>query len=143
MALDFGEAGQQKVALVVEASAGTPARVTAVPLTSGRSLRIVKGTLAELESVARDGGVLDDAYVRVHVREKLRLGLADEVRELFPNVVDVVLEAPAGRGQGELPPDSRFERSAHDLFTAYLRDADIEDPTLVALFDTLYEEATA
>ena len=79
----------------------------------------------------------------MHVREKLRLGLADEVRELFPNVVDVVLEAPAGRGNGEPPPDSRLERSAHDLFSAYLRDADIDDPKLVALFDTLYEEATA
>jgi exonuclease SbcD len=143
MALDFGEAGQQKVALVVEASAGTPARVTSVPLTSGRPLQIVKGTLAELQSVAGGEGVLDDAYVRVHVREKLRLGLADEVRELFPNAVDVVLEAPASRGKADPVPDSRLERSAHDLFSAYLRDADIEDPTLVALFDTLYEEATA
>jgi exonuclease SbcD len=126
----------------VEASAGTPARVTQVPLTSGRPLQILKGTLAELQSMADGESVLDDAYLRVHVREKLRLGLADEVRELFPHVVDVVLETPAGRGKAD-PLDSRLERSAHDLFTAYLRDVDIEDPKLVALFDTLYEEATA
>jgi exonuclease SbcD len=141
MALDFGEAGQQKVALVVEASAGLPARVTEVPLTSGRRLQVVKGTLAELQSLAGDRG-RDDAYLRVHVRERLRLGLADEVRELFPNVVDVVLEAPAGRGE-KAAPEARSDRSAHDLFTAYLRDADIDDPKLVALFDTLYEDATA
>jgi exonuclease SbcD len=142
MALDFGEAGQQKMALVVEASAGTPARVTQVPLTAGRPLQVVKGTLAELQSFAAGDGVLDNAYLRVHVRERLRLGLADEVRELFPNVVDVVLEAPAGRGQAE-PIEPRSERSAHSLFAEYLRDADIDDPNLVALFDTLYEEATA
>ena len=102
----------------------------------------MKGTLAELQSLAGGEGVLDDAYVRVHVRERLRLGLADEVRELFPNVVDVVLEAPSGRGRAE-PLVPRSERSAHSLFTSYLDDADVDDPKLVALFDTLYEEATA
>ena len=140
MALDFGEAGQQKVALVVDASPGTPARVNEVQLTTGRRLRVMKGTLAELQSLATEPQ-RDDDYLRVHVRERLRLGLADEVRELFPNVVDVVLEAPVGRGE-KPAPDSRSERSAHDLFTAYLRDAEVEDPKLVALFDTLYEEAT-
>jgi exonuclease SbcD len=139
LALDFGEAGQRKVALVVEASAGTPARVTEVPLQSGRPLQVVKGTLAELRSLS----VADDAYVRVHVREKLRVGLADEVRELFPDVVDVVLESPTARGKGEPVPESRSERSPRELFTAYLREADVDDPSLVALFDTLYEEATA
>jgi exonuclease SbcD len=140
LALDFGEAGQQKVAVVVEASPGTPARITEVPLTSGRPLHVVKGTLAELQSLA-EGAPFDDAYLRVHVREKLRLGLADEVRGLFPDVVDVVLEVPEERGKGESPPDSRRDRSPHDLFTAYLRESDVDDPALVALFDTLYEEA--
>ncbi len=71
-----------------------------MPLTAGRRLQVLKGTLADLQSLARDG-VDEDAYLRVHVRERLRLGLADEVRELFPNVVDVVLEAPVGGGAGE------------------------------------------
>jgi exonuclease SbcD len=140
LALDFGEAGQQKVAIVVEASAGTPARITEVPLTSGRQLRVVKGTLAELRSLT----VAESDYVRVHVREKLRVGLADEVRALFANVVDVVLEAPIGGGKGERPAvEPRADRSAHALFTSYLRESEVDDPALVALFDELYEEATA
>ena len=139
LALDFGEAGQQKVAVVVDAVAGTPARVTEVPLTSGRPLRVVKGTLAELRSLT----VADDDFVRVHVREKLRVGLADEVRALFPNVVDVVLEAPAGGRKGERVVDSRTERSAHALFATYLQENDVDDPALVALFDELYDEAVA
>jgi hypothetical protein len=77
----------------------------------------------------------------VHVREKLRVGLADDVRALFPNVVDVVLESPTGRGNGERVVEPRTERSAHALFTAYLQENDVDDPALVALFDELYAEA--
>jgi exonuclease SbcD len=139
MALDFGEAGQRKVVVVVDAAPGTPARVAEVPLSSGRPLVVAKGTLAELRTLE----VADDAFVRVHVCERLRVGLADEVRALFPNVVDVVLETPDGRGQGERAAESRTERSAHALFTAYLNENDVDDPALVALFDELYDEATA
>src|SRR5262249_30172249 len=53
--LDFGEAGQRKVAVVVEASAGTPARATEVPLTAGRQLATVDGTLTELTKRASSG----------------------------------------------------------------------------------------
>lgn len=137
LALDFGEAGQQKVALVVEATAGTPARVTEVPLTAGRALRVIKGSLAELGAVS-----VGDEHLRVHVHERLRVGLADEVRELFPNAVDVVLESSSGRGE-RVDREPRLERSAHDLFAAYLRDVDVDDPALVALFDEVYEEASA
>jgi exonuclease SbcD len=139
LALDFGEAGQQKVAVVVEAAPGTPARVTEVPLESGRPLHVVKGTMAELQAVT----VPDDAYVRAHVREKLRVGLADEVRMLWPNVVDVVLEAPSARGDRGPHVESRSERSAHDLFAAYLRESDVDDAQLVELFAALYDEAVS
>jgi exonuclease SbcD len=137
--LDFGEAGQRKVALVVEASAGTPARVTEVPLRAGRPLAIVDGTLAELTTRASSGAVDPGAYLRVHVREKLRVGLGDEVRELFPNAVDVVLENMAAGGA---PPDieHRVGRSPRELFDAYLQSAGVEDDALTALFDELYEE---
>jgi DNA repair protein SbcD/Mre11 len=137
--LDFGEAGQRKAALVVEASAGTPARVTEVPLTAGRRLAIVDGTLAELTKRANSGAVDSDAYLRVHVREKVRVGLGDEVRELFPNAVDVVLENTAAGGS---PPDleRRAGRSPRELFDAYLQSAGVEDDALTALFDELYEE---
>ncbi len=138
--LDFGEAGQQKVALIVDAEPGVPARVTEVPLAAGRPLAIVEGTVAELRKVAVDA----DAYLRVHVREKLRVGLADEVRELFPNAVDVVLEGtdPAGGGSRS-NTQTRVGQSPRELFDAYLHDNDVEDAALTALFDELLEEALA
>jgi exonuclease SbcD len=136
--LDFGEAGQQKVALVVEASPGVPARVTEVPLTAGRPLTIVEGTLDEL----RDRAVEPDAYVRVHVKEKVRVGLADEVRELFPNAVDVVLDSLSG-GRTSSEIETRAGRSPRELFGAYLESVGVEDDALTALFDEVYEEVSA
>jgi exonuclease SbcD len=139
LALDFGEAGQQKVVVIVEAAPRTPARITEVRLTSGRELRVVQGTLADLRALAGETG---DALLRVHVREKLRVGLADEVRDLFPNAVDVILESPSGRGE-KVERTARADRTPHDLFASYLRESDVDDPALLALFDTVYEEATA
>jgi exonuclease SbcD len=140
--LDFGEADQRKVALVVEASAGMPAKVTEVPLTTGRPLSIVEGTLAELKQYASAGTFDLDGYLRVHVREKVRVGLGDEVRELFPNAVDVVLESTGG-GRSVDHTETRAGQTPRELFDAYLRNAGVEDPPLTALFDELYEEATA
>jgi len=140
--LDFGEAGQRKVAVVVEASAGTPAQVTEVPLTAGRSLAIVEGTLADLHARAESGAVDRNAYLRVQVREKVRVGLGDEVRELFPNAVDVVLDSATGGGPGG-PLEPRVGRSPRELFGAYLQSVGVDDGALSALFDELCEEATA
>jgi len=140
--LDFGEAEQRKVALVIDASAGAPARVTEVPLTAGRSLSIVEGTLDELKTRAESGAVDPDAYLRVHVREKIRVGLGDEVRELFPNAVDVVLDSSTSGGPGPAI-ETRVGRSPRELFDAYLQGAGVEDDALTALFDELYEEALA
>jgi exonuclease SbcD len=137
--LDFGEAGQQKVAVVVEATPGVPARVTEVPLTAGRQLAIVEGTLPELKAVATTHE-RSDQYLRVHVREKLRVGLADEVRELFPNAVDVVLEGSTARGHREERVVAG--RSPRELFDAYLESVGVDDDALSALFDELYEEVT-
>jgi exonuclease SbcD len=141
--LDFGEAGQQKVALVVEASAGTPARVTPVPLQSGRALVNIEGTVDELRARAESGGVDASAYLRVQVREKLRVGLADEARDLFPNVVDVVLESSTSWSAGSgRDAEARAGRSPRELFGAYLDDAGVRDDALTAFFDELYEEVS-
>ena len=53
LAVDFGEQDNTSVVCLVEAAPGIPARVTDVPVTSGRRLRTAAGTLAELEARAR------------------------------------------------------------------------------------------
>ncbi|HEY5578736.1 MAG TPA: exonuclease subunit SbcD [Acidimicrobiia bacterium] len=137
--LDFGETGDQKGVLVVEAEPGLPARVERVRLEAGRSLKVIRGTLLDIESLAGSTG---DAYVRIELQEPPRAGLAEEVREMFPNAVDVALAPP----QTDMDPDlhpPRLGRPPHDLFREYLVERGIDDEHVLELFDRLMEEADA
>lgn len=138
--LDFGEAPGDNCVLVVDAEPGVPARVRPVPLRSGRRLRTLKGSLAEVSA----RGDLDDAFLRVVLQEPPRTGLADEVRAALPNAVDVVVAAEV-REDDQVSEWSlaSMHRSPHELFDEYLRDRDVEDPAVGALFSELLEEAYA
>ena len=138
--LDFGEAGEAKSVALVEVTATTPARVTEVPLTAGRALRVVAGTLAELATVA---GTTGDAHIRVVVHERARPGLADEVRALFEHVVEVAVEAPVEGGSGPGPARRREGLTPVELVTAYCQATSLDGAAVVPLFAALHEEATA
>jgi exonuclease SbcD len=137
--LDFGEAGDEKSVLVIEASAGEPASVTVVPLTAGRPLATVAGTLDELRALAP--GLPDGAWVRATVREQWRVGLADDVRALFPDAVDVAVERPDADGL-RAPRSARSGRPPRELFGAYLAEQSIDDEQLLVLFDDLLDEVS-
>ena len=137
--LDFGETDMNRYALLVEATADVPATTEPVKLSSGRGLRTLSGSLTDLKPLA---GTTGDDYLRVIVDEKARIGLGEEVRELFPNAVKVIIQHEATGGDGKHRLD-RTNLTPHELFVAYLDDKDTEDEGLVALFDELYEEAHA
>jgi exonuclease SbcD len=142
--MDFGEQDDHKSVLIVEATAATPADVREVRLSSGRRFRTVKGTLADLQEQADQLGSDEVAgahgsYLRVIVTDLARAGLADEVRDLFPNAVDVRIEAPTDAR--EAPHIDRSGRSPRELFVAYLDEKQVDDDRLVTLFDELYEQA--
>jgi DNA repair protein SbcD/Mre11 len=135
LTLDFGEEADQKAVLVVEAVAGVPATVRPVELTSGRDLRTVRGTIGDLRRVAGDVG---DAWLRVEVDEPAHAGLAEEVREILPNAVQVTPRAAqAAPGEDRAP---RLGRSPDELFAEYLAEQEVEDPRLVELFRELHDE---
>jgi exonuclease SbcD len=142
--LDFGEVGDTKGVLLVDAHAGTPAAITAVPLTSGRRLRVVEGTLGELRGVADAVG---DDWLKVRVREPMRVGLAEEVRAALPHTVDVEVvrddERDASSRFGGRDAPVRSGLTPTELFTAYLAEQQVDDPRLTALFAELYEEASS
>ena len=123
--VDFGEVDSAPVVLLVDAAPGTPARVTDLPITSARTLRTVRGTLAELAAAPVDA----DDLLRVIVREPARAGLREEVLELLPGTLEVHSRARTDRAPGELLRD-------------YLRTRDIADPRVEALFARLHEEIT-
>lgn len=134
--LDFGEGEQEKQVNLVELQPGLPAKVTAVPLSSGRALRTVRGTLDQLAALA---DTVDDAWLRVRVNEPGRSGLADDVRVLLgDNVVDVIVDHDPVAGTSSRVR-RRDGRTAHELFADYLTEHDISDPDLTAAFSRLYE----
>jgi exonuclease SbcD len=137
--LDFGETGDDKAVLLVEAHPGAPAEVRTVPLRSGKRLRTIRGTLEELEALAEQAG---DDHVRVVVRGQARAGLADAVRVLFPDAVEVAVESPeAGRDDHKRP--ARLGRSPHELFAEYLAEHGADDERVRALFAELLAEEGA
>lgn len=135
--LDFGEADDRKGVLVVEARPGLPATVRDEPLQAGRRLIRLAGTLDEIEAHA---GATGDAYLRIELDEAARVGLADRVRELFPEAVDVVL-APARQEDPAALPPARLGRPPRELFLEYLAHRKVDDERLVTLFDELLAEA--
>lgn len=136
--LDFGEVDDQKGVLLVDAEPGKPAKVTTVPLTTGRRLMTLRGTLDEVVGRAEEAG---DAYVKVILTEKGRVGLADEVRAAIANTVDVVLDSPEKKRGEDLA--ERETLVPAQAFHQYLSESGQDDPKVEELFATLLEEATA
>src|SRR5579859_3586702 len=89
LAVDFGEQDNTSTVCLVEASPSTPARVTDIPVTAGRRLRTVRGTVAELEAAAAGFG---DDYLRVYLREPSRAGLRDDTVAILPNALEVRID---------------------------------------------------
>jgi exonuclease SbcD len=135
--VDFGEERDTKQVLVVDIPDRGAAKVTPVPLTRGAVLRTLRGTLAELESAAPTAG---DAFLRVFVREQPRAGLADDVRALLPNAVDVRVAPDAVDDTGAVKPRVARATTPRDLFRQYLGETGhAPDDRLVALFDELLD----
>lgn len=134
--LDFGEVDDQKGVLVVEATPGLPSRVTSIPLSAGRRLVSVSGTMDHVTVAAESVG---DAYVRVELNEPARVGLADEVRKLIPNAVDVILRDAREPRSGSY--EARTTVAGPEAFHQYLTDNDVVDPDVESLFAELLDEA--
>jgi exonuclease SbcD len=132
--LDFGEGEQTKQINIVSLEPGVPADVVAVPLTSGRPLRTLRGTLDELAATS----VEDAAWLRVFVRGSARAGLADAVRELLGSgVVEVRIDSPAADSSSRRL-DHRG-RAPQELFDEYMAAEGVEDGRVRALFSELLD----
>jgi exonuclease SbcD len=156
--VDFGEEGDDKHVLVVEAVPGKPASAPRkVRLESPRHLRTLSGSMSELGALAAaavsgaSGGGLDagtdgrasaDA-LRIYVREKARAGLAEEVRAMFPNAVDVMIEATDGDAGDNGARVAPRPQGPAELFKAFLERRGVDDPRVESLFASLLDEATS
>ena len=133
--VDFSEDVNDPCVLMVDAEAGRPARVEDVALSSHRLLLRLRGTREALME-RRDS--VGDAYLRIEVEERPAPGLADEIREAFPNAVDVRVVHEVD--EADTKPSIDVGKSPRELFSQYLGEHDLEDEDLLKLFDELVEE---
>ena len=136
--LDFGERGQQKVVRIIDAVPGQPVTHKVVPLSKGRQLDELRGSLDEVLARGEEAG---DAHLRVRLDvERPEPGIAERVREALPNAVDVQLEYEPAEDEGAV--EALGQLSAAELFTRYYRAQHGAEPVpeLIALFEELLGE---
>ncbi len=147
--LDFGEEGEQKEVVIVEAEPGRPAKVTRHPLKSGRPLGTLVGTLENLRQLAPEVGC---ALCRVTVQTKQPMSdLAEILREIFPQAVLLEVNEDCAATRLEVVDASQVDTEAEpnftELFRGYLADqgtkgasADQVLRTFETLIDAVQEE---
>jgi exonuclease SbcD len=137
--LDFGEIGQQKVVRLIDAEPGRPVEQRAIPLTRGRNLVELRGTLDEVIAAGAEAG---DAYIRAVLEvTSPEPGLAQRVRDAVPGVVDVRLDYDRSEDDGG---DVEFaDLAPEELFVRYFQRQHGAEPSieLLALFRELVGEA--
>jgi exonuclease SbcD len=139
-AVDFGEQDNTNVVCIVQASPSTPARITDVPVTAGRRLRTVHGTVAELLARAEDFG---DDYLRVYVREPTSAGLREAITDVLPNALEVRIDPEfAAVVNPERPAVNPADRSPGELFAEYCASVGVADTRVQALFERLHDQIT-
>jgi exonuclease SbcD len=133
--LDFGEAGEAKRVVLVDAVPGSPAKVTSVPLLAGRPLVRATGSWEDL-SARTD---LADAYVDLVVAtDGPDPGLADKARLAFPYLVKVRAEFD----RREVERRSRHGRPLDELYSEFSVEHHGAEPPaeVAAAFIELLEE---
>ena len=138
--MDFGEAGDEKSFLLIDAKPGPkPARVSTIPYAGGKPLLKVRARIDEIEDRAED--LRNSGWLRVVVQlDKTDPDMNRRVRGLLPNAVSVDAEVPREQGtEGNLLSETT---APSDVFRQYYREAHGKPASdeLIAAFDALREQ---
>ena len=139
--LDFGEREQDKRVLLIDAKPGRAAALESAPLSAGRRLREVSGTLAELRRLAPEAG---PDFLRVGVKaEGPTPGLADEVRGVLPNALEVTVDYPREQSAVDAASASHRTLEPAELFARFYqaKNGALPGEDLRKLFEDVYQEA--
>lgn len=137
LAVDFGEEENVPSVAIVDVGVDKAARVRDVPITSALALRTVRGTLEQLATVN-----LPEAWLRVLVREKPRVGLREDVQEMLPNALEVRIDPEMLPQRAGERAAQRAGRSPRELFGDYLDSRENAEDGVRELFDELYDEVS-
>jgi len=140
MQLDFGEAGQDKSVAVIDVTSGGRRKIEQIPVTAGRKLVTVRGTLDEIATRTDE---LAGAIVAVDVvTDGPAPGIAEQVRDLLG---EDVLYVRADYPRTEPTPETREGMRLDELYSAYVEKRYRSTPSdeLVAAFRELQEKVGA
>jgi exonuclease SbcD len=135
--LDFGEAGEAKSFVRVDAVAGRPAQIHRVPYRGGRALTVVRGTLEELaarrDELAAAGWLKVVAQLAAPDPE-----LSRKLHALLDHVVSVDFECPAVELDEATGPTLRDAAPA-DVYRAWFERTHrrVPDDAIVQTFNQL------
>jgi exonuclease SbcD len=139
--LDFGEQGDRKGVVLIEAGAGRPSEVLeTVPLESGRRLRRVR--LDERELERRTPELADfDGWLKLAVElDAPRPGLKDRIRGALPNVLAVEQILPELEEEADADLDPKGVSLIEAFSRYYRQEKGLEmDRALEAAFADLHE----
>jgi exonuclease SbcD len=138
LALDFGEAGEQKRVIIVEAEPGQLATIESIPLTKGRPLVRITDDWDGIEARAAE---LADAFLDLTVRTSgTDMTLAERAGEAFPYLVKVRAFRPEGERVERVAKGGRSKETLYAEY--YEREHGEPAPEdLLALFREVLEEA--
>ena len=137
LAIDFGEQDNTNVVCLVEVSPDRPARVTDLPISSGRRLRTITGTVDQLLA---DPDSYGDDFLRLRVTQPAYAGLREQVLERLPNALEIRIDPQFSINPHRPARHDRLVRTPAQLFADYCADTGIEDQRLNRLFDELADE---
>lgn len=141
IAVDFGEEANINVVCLVEVTPDTPAKITDLPITSGRRLRTITGTVADLLD---DPDTYGHDYLRVWVRQASYAGMRQELLDGLPNALEIRID-PAYA----LNPHQGKEKALHgtktpaQLFADYCAATGVDDRRVARLFDELHDQLSS
>lgn len=135
--LDFGEVGEQKLVIVVEAEPGRPPHIRPVALSGGRPLRKIEGTLVEISQQAPSVGEAL-CLVRVHTESPVP-DLSEKVRDLLSDAVVLQVEesCAAKKAVALKREDAQaVEPTFEELFREYLGETGTKGATVDRVMST-------
>lgn len=137
LAVDFGEQDNDNVVCLVEVSPDRPAHVTDLPISSGRRLRTITGTV---EQLLADPDAYGDDFLRLRITQAAYAGLREQVLEKLPNALEIRIEPEFSTNPNAAPRRDRLVRTPAQLFADYCADTGVDDPRLNRLFDELADD---
>ncbi len=137
LAVDFGEQDNTNVVCLIEVAPDRPAKITDLPIRSGRRLRTITGTVEEL--LADPDGYGED-FLRLRVTQHAYAGLREQVLEELPNALEIRIDPQFSTAPHRTPRRDRSIRTPAQLFADYCADTGVEDPRVNRLFDELYDD---